>query len=223
MKARVGYVSPDMVYNAWGRVHKLISFMKGFYPDWDDEYCTSLLERLRIGPKDRIATLSFGSRTKLSLVTALAHRPPLLLLDEPLAGLDAVSKREIFSELLEAVQDETRTVFISSHNLSDIERFTDRIGILHRGRLLLEGQTADLIDRFRMVDCTPINGKDPGEIEGVIVQERSGSRCRALVDTERDAMEQLAKSSSSDLADTPVTLEELFIALVTEEADDTSS
>jgi ABC-2 type transport system ATP-binding protein len=214
MKSKIGYVSPDLSFNAWGKVDKLISFMRGFYEDWDDDYCESLLERLKIGWKDRISTLSFGSRTKLGLVLALSHRPPLLLLDEPLAGLDAISKQEIFAELLEAVQDETRTVFISSHNLDDIERFTDHIGILHQGRLLLEGPTTDLIERFRMVDCTLSNGNDLSEVAGLVVQKNEGGRCRALVDTHQDTLQSLVERGASDLADSPVTLEELFVALV---------
>jgi ABC-type Mn2+/Zn2+ transport system ATPase subunit len=99
--------------------------------DWDDAYCTDLLKRLRIGERDRISTLSFGSRTKLALVIALSHHPDLLLLDEPLAGLDALSKQEVFAELLRVVQDDDRTVIISSHDLHDLERLTDHIGIIN--------------------------------------------------------------------------------------------
>ncbi len=130
MKKRTGYVSPDLNFNAWGTVRRLIGFIRAFYADWDDDYCTELLDRLKIGWTDKIATLSYGSRTKLALIVALAHRPALLLLDEPTAGLDAISKKDLFTELLDAVQDEERTVLISSHNLDDLQRFTDHIGII---------------------------------------------------------------------------------------------
>jgi len=214
MKGKVGYVSPDILFNAWGRVDKLIRFISGFYDDWDHSYCSDLLDRLNISLKDRISTLSFGSRTKLGLVLALSHRPPLLLLDEPLAGLDAVSKQEVFTELLEAVQDEKRTVLVSSHNLNDIERFTDHIGILHDGRLLLEGDTTGLIERFRMVDCTLNNGKTLENIDGLFVQKIEDKRCRVLVDTHLSSLDTLAQANTSVVADTPVSLEELFVALV---------
>ena len=103
-----------------------------------------------------------------------------------LAGLDAVSKQEVFTELLNAVQDEDRTVLISSHNLDDIERFTDHLGIILDGKLLLEGPTADLVERFRMVDCVSSNGvrgSGAGKIPGVYFQKRDDDRCRMLVDT----------------------------------------
>ncbi len=158
VKKQVGYVSPDLSFNAWGRVDRLINFYRSFYEDWDDDYCAALLIRLKIGWKDRIRTLSFGTRIKLGLVLALSHRPALLLLDEPLAGLDAVSKQEIFTELLSAVQDEERTVFISSHNLDDIERFTDHVGILKEGKLLLEGPTPELVESFRMIHGESADG-----------------------------------------------------------------
>src|SRR4030095_8345599 len=105
MKQQVGYASPEVIFNAWGRVNKLIRFVRGFYPSWDDAYCGRLLDALHIGGDDRIAALSFGSRVKLGLVLALAWHPKILILDEPTADLDAVSKQEIFSELLAAVPD----------------------------------------------------------------------------------------------------------------------
>src|SRR4030095_4374149 len=86
----------------------------------------------------RTAHLSFGTRIKLGLIVALSHRPSLLLLDEPTVGLDVISKQQIFAELLAAVQSEERTVLIASHNLGDVERFTDHVGIIVNGTLLLQ-------------------------------------------------------------------------------------
>jgi ABC-2 type transport system ATP-binding protein len=214
VKKRVGYVSPDLVFNAWGSVNRLVSFMRSFYDDWDDAYCSELLDRFAVGVDDRIATLSYGARTKLSLVVALSHRPALLLLDEPQAGLDAVSKRELFAELLAAVQDENRTVLISSHNLDELERFTDCIGIISNGRLLIEGPTADLLERFRTFDCTLDGGVRAGDIPGIRVQSHRGDRWHLLADMKQDAAEHLKQYGATSITETPVTLEELFIALV---------
>jgi len=279
IKKQVGYVSPDLVFNAWGKVKRLIGFIRSFYPDWDDDYCTELMRRMRIGWDDKIATLSFGARTKLGLVLALSHRPALLLLDEPLAGLDAVSKQEMFTELLDAVQDENRTVFISSHGLSDIERFTDHLGILNNGQLMLEGPTAELVERYRMVDCVFEGGGKQGlfgvaprlseralaedekqglsqasgkqglsqasespsetglslfsqasespsetglslfsrDLPGARLLNQDGARCRLLVDTTQDAIERLKTLGATNIAASPVTLEELFVALLKED------
>ena len=216
IKKRVGYVSPDLDFKAWKTVGNLLNFIRGFYADWDDAYCTDLLNRLHLGWGEKIGTLSFGARTKLSLVAALSHRPALLLLDEPLTGLDAVSKSEVFAELLDAVQDERRTVLISSHNLDDIERFTDHFGIIDQGKMLLEGSTAGLIERFRMVHCNGPAGIKPRKADGLYPQRTDGPRWRILVDQANDGIERLKSTGFTDLSDVPVTLEELFVGLVKE-------
>jgi ABC-2 type transport system ATP-binding protein len=216
VKKQIGYVSPDLVFNAWGKVKRLLGFIRSFYDDWDDAYCIELMQRLKIGPSDTISTLSFGARTKLGLIVALSHRPALLLLDEPLAGLDAVSKQEVFTELLDAVQDENRTVLISSHDLHDLERFSDHIGMIHNGNLLLEGPTSDLVERFHMVDCTVPDGQDLTRFHGVYPQKRDGNRRRVLVDMSVDGLQQLSSLGATDIVASPVTLEEILVGLVKE-------
>lgn len=214
VKKWIGYVSPDLSYAAWGKVKRLIHFMRPFYPYWDDDYCETLMGKLGIGWDDKIAAMSFGTRVKLNLLIALSHRPTLLLLDEPTLGVDAVSKQEIFAELLEAVQEEDRTVLISSHGLSDIERFTDHIGVIDNGKLLLEGPTSDIVERYKMVDLRCETRDALPKIEGVLQQSRSDDRVRALVDTESVALDWMKAAGVEEVGSTPVTLEELFIALV---------
>jgi ABC-2 type transport system ATP-binding protein len=217
VKQRIGYVSPDLIFNAWGKVKRLIGFVRSFYPAWDDAYCTDLLERLDIGWNDKIGTLSFGARTKLGLVIALSHRPALLLLDEPLVGLDAVSKQEVFTELLDAVKDENRTVLISSHNLTDLERFADHIGLIDHGNLLLEGPTSEIINRFRVADCISADGA-LSQTPGLRIQSREGERCRVLVDLTQCPLESLSGSGVQVLSASPLTLEELCVALAKKNA-----
>jgi ABC-type multidrug transport system ATPase subunit len=90
---------------------------------------------------ERIMSLSFGARIKLSLVLALSWRPKLLILDEPTVGLDAISKQEVFGELLSAVGDGERSVLISIARLTDLERFADHLGMIKHGKMLFEGST----------------------------------------------------------------------------------
>jgi len=213
MKRQVAYVSPDLQFQPWGRVHKVIAFVRGFYPTWDQEYCNRLLSSLSVDPNDRIMTLSFGTRIKLALVLALSWRPKVLILDEPTVGLDAISKQEVFSELLAAVRDGERTVLISSHGLSDVERFADHLGMIRGGRLLFEGSMTDVISRFRVVDFMVADGDRLASRPGVFVQQRDGSRWRALIDLERTPLESLKGLGATPIADAPVTLEELFVAV----------
>ncbi|HNT34120.1 MAG TPA: ABC transporter ATP-binding protein, partial [bacterium] len=128
LKKRVGYVSPDLDFLAWRTVGALISFICAFYPEWDFDYCENLLARFHLLRDAKISELSLGERTKLALTLVLPRRPPLLLLDEPTIGLDAISKKEFFAEILKLVEDGHHSVLISSHGLSDIERFADHIG-----------------------------------------------------------------------------------------------
>ena len=181
MKQQVGYASRG-AFQRVGQVNKLIRFVV-VYPSWDDAYCGRLLDSLHIGIDERIAALSFGSRVKLGLILALAWRPKILVLDEPTAGLDAVSKQQIFSELLRAVQDEERTVLISSHSLSDLERFADHIGMIKNGKLLLEGQRP-VVARFQLVDfVTETTSATSRPRPGIFVRRHESNRWQAVVDT----------------------------------------
>lgn len=213
VKSQVGYVSPDLNYAPWGSVGRAIQFVKGFYPTWDDSYCRQLLRTLNVGTQERVASLSFGARVKLSLILALSWRPKMLILDEPTVGLDAISKQEVFGELLNAVGDGERTVLISSHNLADVERFTDHIGMIKRGRMVFEGSTADMIERHRMVDFLTDHGDVIANRPGVFVQRQDRNRWRALVDVERAPLDWLRQAGAAEIAATPVTLEDVFVAL----------
>lgn len=140
VKERAAYVGPELDYANWGKIGNAIRFVRGFYPKtWDDDYCARLLDSFGLDSDAKIMALSFGSKTKLSLLLALSRRPELLVLDEPTTGLDAIAKQELFSQLLELVEDSERTILISSHNLADLERFADHVGIINEGLLLHSG------------------------------------------------------------------------------------
>ncbi len=213
MKLRTGYVGPELNHSVWGRVSRLISFVKGFYPTWDDAYCSRLLADFGIDPSARVATLSFGNKIKLSLVLALSWRPTLLVLDEPTVGLDAISKRQVFAELLAAVRGEDRAVFISSHAITDLERFADHVGMIKAGKLLFEGPVVDIVERYRLVDVSAEQATRVSDEAGVVVQEKDGARWRLLLDRELMPVERLSQLGITPLADSSLSLEELFVAL----------
>lgn len=214
MKRRVGYVGPDLNPGGWGTVAKAVRFVRRFYPTWDDDYCQALAASFGLDWGDRIQTLSTGGQTKVMLLLALSHRPEVLILDEPTSGLDAVSKRQVFGELLKAVEEGDRTVLISSHGLGDLERFTDHVGMIDQGRLLVEGKTDDVVGRYRMVDFEGTGNGTQGQLDGVRILRREGGRGRALVDVSGGGMARLAGAGLALRQESPVTLEELFVALV---------
>ena len=214
IKKRSAYVSPELEFGNWGKIKNAIRFVRGFYADtWDDAYCEQLLNAFQLDPNDKITTLSFGSRTKLSLVIALARRPELLVLDEPTTGLDALAKQELFSALLDLVKDTDRTILISSHNLNDLERFADHVAIINNGQLLHSGSMDAVIDPFCIADFTHSNGSQLGS-SGIKLIHRDGNRIRALIDRNAGGLEELEKLGVSDVSHTTVNLEELFVSLL---------
>lgn len=212
VKERIGYVSPDLSYNAWVKIGKLFGFQRQFYPTWDDEYCLELLRRFSMNLDDRITTLSLGNKTKLALVSALSHRPDLLILDEPTIGLDAVAKHQFYEEVLSLLQEENRTVLISSHSLSDLERYADYLGFIQNGKMILEGAATELLERYRVLDLRIANGFKPSMEMRVL--RHDGDRWQVLADRTKDA----SISSAEVLSESSLTLEELFVALMREEA-----
>jgi ABC-2 type transport system ATP-binding protein len=167
---------------------------------------------------EKIATLSFGAKTKLSLLLALSRRPEVLVLDEPTTGLDAVSKQQVFGELLKAVESGERTVLISSHGLSDIERFADHVGMIKNGKLLLEGRTDEVVDRFRLAEFFSTNGTTFPNRAGLVVLKHTENRWQALLDQKSDAQDWLQSHGAHDVKLTKLTLEDLFVALAKDEA-----
>jgi ABC-2 type transport system ATP-binding protein len=211
-KTQIGYASPDLNFSAWRKIGNAIQFVSGFYPDWDDEDCARLLEVFELSTSDSIGSLSFGSKTKLSLLLALAHRPALLILDEPTVGLDAISKQAAFSQLLALVEDGARTVFISTHALSDIERFADHIGMIKNGQLLIEGSTDQIVERYRMVDFKQAGDHGFQNTPGIHLVSKEAGRCRALVDQSQWSGALGKDLGFDELSNSPVTLEELFVS-----------
>ena len=217
LKRRAAYVSPDLNFAVWGEVDRAIRFVRGFFPGWDDAYCAQLMKSFHLEAGEKIATLSFGAKTKFGLLLALARRPQVLILDEPTAGLDAVSKQEVFGELLKAVENGERTVLISSHGLTDIERFADHIGMIKNGKLLLEGRTDEIVDRFRMAEFFTENGTEFQNRDGLIILKRNENRWHALVDQKNGVQDWLQSKGAKGISLTRVTLEDLFVALAKDE------
>ncbi len=213
VKSCAAYVGPDLSFVAWGKITNAIRFTRGFRPTWDDAYCARLMRDFGISANDRIGTLSFGGRTKLALLLALAWHPQVLVLDEPTTGIDAHTKKAVFVELLGIVRDEARTVFISSHQLSDLERFADHVGVLHKGRLVAEGATGELVERHLQAEWEAENAGAFAHVPGLTLQEHEGPRWRGVLDTMTCPLESLQRRGARDVRTQALTLEELFLAL----------
>lgn len=151
LRAGIGYVSQQQHFYPWMRVRLLGWFVGAFYPTWDRARFVELCGRLAVPLHQRVGELSGGTRMKLALALAMAHRPPLLVLDEPTAGVDPVTRREIL-DLLATARDEGATVFFSTHQISEIEAIGDQVGILHEGRMFWQGPVASFGDHVRQLE-----------------------------------------------------------------------
>ena len=215
IKRKVAYVNPDLNYQPWGRVGRALDFLRKFYPDWNDARCEQLLADFGLERGQKIAALSFGARIKLSLVAAFSRDAELLLLDEPTTGLDVNAKLKLFGHILDFVKREDRAVVISSHQLSDLERVADQVAIIDKGRLVIFERMDRLMSRFVQIDARLTTGGAMPALDGVRSLARDGDRLRLLLDLDSAGREQLAAHGLETLSETPLTLEEIFLGLVT--------
>lgn len=135
--SRIGCLSEDRDLPDWMRVDELLRYMQAFYSTWDETYGEELRRQFELEPRQKVRTLSRGQRARAGLLTALAHRPDLLVLDEPSSGLDPVVRQDILGAIVRTVAEEGRTVLFSSHLLEEVERVADRVAMIHEGRVVV--------------------------------------------------------------------------------------
>jgi len=138
VKSQLGHVSEHDLLPPGRRVRELLAFHADVFPDWDDALCDELVGRFGLNTASRIRQLSKGQVRQVSLVCAVAHRPKLLLLDEPAGGLDPAARREVLQLAIELLVEGGTTVLFSSHHMHDVERLAQRVVMVHEGRVLLD-------------------------------------------------------------------------------------
>ena len=160
---RIGYVSEDQKMPDWMKVDEVIAYCAPLYPTWDGEFVKELLVQFELPGERRLRTLSRGMRMKVALILAIAFRPEVLILDEPFGGLDPVVREELIDGILELTGQEKWTVLLSSHDMEEVERLADRVGILKGGRLVTDEGVEELQERFRKVEVS-FSGEVKGEL-----------------------------------------------------------
>src|SRR3989304_3363939 len=131
VKQRVGYVPETHYIYRWMRVKEVIGFCRSCYKSWNDRTCQEILDMFALDPGRKVKHLSKGMLAKLSLLLAVSHEPEVLLLDEPLSGLDPIVREEFLEGVLGTICARGQTVLISSHMLDDVRRLADTVGLLH--------------------------------------------------------------------------------------------
>jgi len=133
----IGYLSEERDLPERMTIGQLMRYQQAFFPNWDEDYAKQLCETFQLDPGQRIKRLSRGQRARTGLLAALAHRPKLLVLDEPSSGLDPAVRRDILGAIIRTVAEEGRNVLFSSHLLDEVQRVADEVAMLHQGRVVL--------------------------------------------------------------------------------------
>lgn len=198
-RRRIGYVAQEQNFYGWMTAAGIGRFVGGLYPTWDPGEYRRLLDVLDLPSERKIRTFSGGMSAKLGLALALAHRPELLVLDEPTAGLDPVARREFIRIVRDQAEHSQRTTFFSSHLVDEVEAAADRVGIIDQGATLYEGSLAELSSCVRLVTRAHdgIDGEqDPADLPAAmrdesgtfrIVHDRRHENRRELVVRAQDA------------------------------------
>ncbi|MGD9635221.1 MAG: ABC transporter ATP-binding protein [Pirellulales bacterium] len=144
LRRRVGYLAEDQTMYGWMQIGEILRFVAPFYPTWDHDLALRYVREFELPIGTKIKYLSKGQNVRLGLVLALAHRPELVILDDPALGLDPIMRKQFNRDLITHLQGEGRTVFYSSHLLYEVEPVADEVAILDQGRVLRQADTETL-------------------------------------------------------------------------------
>lgn len=150
--SRIGYLSEENDLPGWMTVAELARYSRALYPRWDDAYAEELRQMFALDSSSRIKALSRGQRARTGLLVALAHRPELLVLDEPSSGLDPIVRRDILGAVIRTIAHEGRTVLFSSHLLDEVEQVADHVTMIRAGRIVLSAPLEDIRRSHRTLD-----------------------------------------------------------------------
>jgi ABC-2 type transport system ATP-binding protein len=213
----IGYVSENQQMPGWMRVGSLLAYLRPFYPTWDRELESELVKKFELPLDRKLKHLSRGMKMKAALASALAYRPKLIVLDEPLGGLDPLVRDELIEGLLERAAEST--IFISSHDLAEIETFATHAGYMEQGRLRFSEDMSSLAARFREAELA---FDAPPEIPAAypdtwLQVEHSGTVVRFIAsqfDEQRTGAEiHQTLASVRNMSFTPMSLRAIFLAM----------
>ena len=212
--ARVGFVAQDTAVYARLTVADHLRLGAWLNPGWDDNLARQRIGQLALDPKQRAGSLSGGQRAQLALTLAMAKRPELLILDEPVASLDPLARREFLQGLMEAVAEQRLSVVLSSHLVADLERVCDYVVVLVASRVRIAGEVSDMLASHHRLSGPR---RDPGSLPAgqvVITESHTDKQSSLLVRTDGPVLDPA-------WAVTPVSLEDLVLAYMSRAGDET--
>ncbi len=219
---RIGYVSENQKLPEWMTLSQFLAYLRPWYPTWDDAFCAKMLEQFKLPTDRKLKHLSRGMKMKVSLLSSVAYRPRLLILDEPFSGLDPLARDEFIAGMLSLVDEAEWTILISSHDIEEVERLVDWVGFLENGKLRICETTASLQGRFRRVEATlapaSVSSGPPPLPPPDWLATESQSHALRFVTTQFQAGSVEAQMrdiypSATEIRSSTMTLREIFVAL----------
>ncbi|HEV2972933.1 MAG TPA: ABC transporter ATP-binding protein [Pirellulales bacterium] len=213
---RIGYLSEDRDLPNWMRVGELMRYTQAFFPNWDEAYAEELRRAFDLDAAAKIKNLSRGQRARAGLLVALAHRPDLLVLDEPSSGLDPVVRRDILGAIIRTIADEGRTVLFSSHLLDEVERVADRVAIIHKGRIVLTAAMDEIKETHRRLTLRFGQSVErPPSLVGMLSCTGEGVEWTYTCSGESDQLRRAAEAiGATVVSDSALSLDEIFVTRI---------
>jgi ABC-2 type transport system ATP-binding protein len=221
-RSRIGYVPERPFLPQWMRVREILQLHASLYPGWDEKRKDDLISLFDIPVERTVNELSKGQNQYLMILLAVCGSPDLLLLDEPASGLDPAARRQLFNLLGEYLADGERTVVLSSHLLSDVERFATDVAILVHGQLLRHRALDGLLDSIKCLRVAESSyHRVESLLEGTVFLERQKDRDRMILTVEGLSPERLQKLGNFgvDVEVLNLSLEDIYLVLTKPKAD----
>jgi ABC-2 type transport system ATP-binding protein len=213
LRRHIGYLAEDQTMYGWMRVEEIVRFVAPFYPTWDHDLAQKYLRDFELPFRTRIKHLSKGQNVRLGLVLALAHRPELVILDDPALGLDPIMRKQFNRDLITHLQGEGRTVFYSSHLLYEVEPVADEVAILDEGRIIRQAETEALRRDVKQIILSYDAYAAVRDDLAVLDQRTDGDRMAVVVERAENAVTLLGRDGC-DYRVVDLNLDEIFEAYV---------
>lgn len=212
VKSRIAYIPDDIFYYANASIREMMDFYRSIYPYFDAERFKKLADVFGLDPKRQMRRLSKGMQKQAAFWIAVSLRPEILILDEPVDGLDPVMRRRIWSIIMADVAENGTTVLVSSHNLRELEDVCDSVGIMNKGKIMIERSLNELQENIVKIQLALPDGESLPEGLDILHKSNTG-RLQSLImhGTQEDLTEKLQSAHPLFIDAVPLTLEEIFI------------
>ncbi len=212
VKSRIAYIPDDIFYYANASIREMMDFYRSIYPHFDAERFKKLSDVFGLDPKRQMRRLSKGMQKQAAFWIAMSLRPEILILDEPVDGLDPVMRRQIWSIIMADVAENGTTVLVSSHNLRELEDVCDSVGIMNKGKIMIERSLNELQENIVKIQLALPDGEVLPEGLDILHKSNTG-RLQSLImhGTQEELTEKLQSAHPLFIDAVPLTLEEIFI------------